>query len=231
MLMHSSNLVPILLALLWHTLAKLCKVCQGGRASFAPGRKMTISSCSSIQVPCPPPEPPHKWCHNREGSELPHQSRIYYLFACSMLLKPWVGSKWQELTLSCIARARSTGAETISNITKPLSHWASSTGIGLPILRQQRGHAADSIGQGIVAGGVQDKSLFCYGAHSLVHLAPWGEICFHPFGLLKGPENLALPIGLGLRQGHPILGVASKIREDLTSTLFTHWSFVPAFSF
>lgn len=43
-----------------------------------------------------------------------------------------------------------------------------------PHLRQQKGYAIDPVGQGILAGWVQENNLFCHGS---CLLEPYSEIC------------------------------------------------------
>lgn len=50
---------------------------------------------------------------------------------------------------------------------------------------------------------------------------PQGEVCPHPLGLPKGPEYLALPIGLSSQWGYLTLAVVNRL-EDHTSAPLMH---------
>lgn len=69
-------------------------------------------------------------------------------------------------------------------------------GMVSPHSLQQKRHARDPVGQGIVAGWVQEI-FFCHGSCPWEYHALQGEIHTPLFGFPKEPENLALPTGLG----------------------------------
>lgn len=65
--------------------------------------------------------------------------------------------------------------------------------------------------QGILASGILEKNFLCHSSHPLEHCAPpQSEI--YPFGLMKGPEDLALPTGLGPQWECVILDMINGLR-------------------
>lgn len=85
-----------------------------------------------------------------------------------------------------------------STLSEELSHC---NGIGQPCLLQQKENAMDPVSQGILAGGIQEKKLFCHGSQPLEHSASQGEIHTHPFGMNGSAKWPEAPVGACFSEG------------------------------